>query len=85
MSIFAVDFQSVAGATRLKRNEVFLSFYAAILYVAKFPVDDPLVPFNSRAPGVNLRVHMFRIGVGCSVTLPTIFAPTVNVKQMRRS
>ena len=83
MSTITVDFQSVAGATRLKRNDVFLSFYAAMLYVAKFPIDDPLVRFNSKAPGVNLRVHMFDIGIGCSVTLPTILAPTVNVKQMR--
>lgn len=63
----AVDFQSVAGATPLKRNAVFLSFYAAMLHVAKFSAEDQLRHFNSKAPGVELRVHMFHVGTGCSV------------------
>ena len=71
LSTLAVDFQSIAGATPLKRNEVFLSFYAALLYVAKFPVGDQLQHFNSKAPGVELRVHMFHVGSGCSVRLST--------------
>ena len=77
-----VDFQSVAGATPLKRNAVFLSFYAAMLHVAKFPAADQLQHFTTKAPDVELRVHMFHIGAGCSVRLPTL---TVNVKLMRWS
>ena len=80
LSTLAVDFQSIAGATPLKRNEVFLTFYAAMLYVAKFPVGDQLQHFNSKAPGVELRVHMFHVGSGCSVRLSTFLTPTVNVK-----
>ena len=83
LSTIAVDFQSVAGATPLKRNDVFLTFYAAILYVAKFPAGDNLLRFNSKAPDVNLRVHMLDVGTGCSVILPTLLTPTANLKQMR--
>ena len=80
-----VDFQSVAGATPLKRNQVFLSFYAAMLHVAKFPAGDQLQHFNSKAPDVALRVHMFHVGIGCSVRLSTLLTPTINVKRMRWS
>lgn len=69
LSTLAVDFQSVAGAISLKRNDVFLSFYAALLHVARFPAGDQLQRFDSRAPDVELRVHMFHIGIGCSVSL----------------
>ena len=81
----AVDFQSVAGAIRLKRNAVFLSFYAAMLHVAKFPVGDQMQRFDSQAPDVMLRVHMFHIGIGCSVRLSTSLILTINVKQIRWS
>ena len=83
LSTLAVDFQSVPGALRLKRNAVFLTFYAAMVHVAKFPAGDQLLHFNSKAPGVELRVHMYRVGTGCSVRLSTLLTPAVNVKQMR--
>ena len=67
LSTIAIDFQSVAGALTLKRNDVFLSFYAAMLHVAKFPAGDQMDYFNSQAPDVELRVHMFHLGSGCSV------------------
>ena len=85
LSNLAVDFQSVAGATRLKRNAVFLTFYAAMLHVAKFPVEDQLQHFNSKAPDVELRVYMFHVGIGCSVRLSTLIIPTIHMKQMRWS
>ena len=85
LSTLAVDFQMVAGANRLRRNVVFLSFYAAMLHVAKFPVGDRLLRFDTKAPGVDLRVHMLDLGTGCSVILPTLLTPTANLKQMRWS
>ena len=78
----AVDFQRVAGATQLKRNEVFLTFYAAMLHVAKFPVGNQMVLFDSKAPDVMLRVRMLDIGIGCSVILSELLTPIVNAKQM---
>ena len=85
LSTLAVDFQSVAGAITLKRSDVFLSFYAAMLHVAKFPVGDQLQHFDSKAPDVRLRVHMFNLGTGCSVRKCTLVTPTANVKRMRWS
>ena len=82
LSTLAVNFEVVEGATPLKRNAVFLTFYAAVLHAARFPAGDQLVHFNSKAPDVDLRVHMIRVGVGCSVRLSTLVTPTVNVKIM---
>lgn len=60
-----VDFDRVAGAAKLRRNDVFLTFYTAMLHVAMFPAENDMQPFNSRSPTANLRVHMFETGIGC--------------------
>ena len=68
-SSFAIEFDWVAGAVRIRRNDVFLSFYAAMLHVAKFPVRERLQYFNTQCPTVDLRVHMYEAGNGCLVIL----------------
>ena len=76
-SRFAIEFEWVAGAARIKRNDVFLSFYTAMLHVAKFPVRERLQYFNSQCPTVDLRVHMYDSGNGCLVILLTSLIPTL--------
>lgn len=65
-----IDFDRVAGATKLSRNDVFLTFYHAMLHVAKFPVENDMRPFYSKSPFADLRVHMYETGIGCLVTTP---------------
>lgn len=68
-SRFAIDFDFVPGADRLRRTEVFLAFSAAIIHVAKFSTNDRLHYFSTRASDTNLYVHMSETGTGCLVKL----------------
>ncbi len=72
---FSLVFERVAGAAQLTRSDVFLSFYSAILVAAKFPVGDRLLDFNSKAPTVDLLVHMYDTGIGCRVIIPSCLKP----------
>lgn len=71
-----IDFSRVAGAEKLNRNSVFLAFYAAILHIAKYPSDNAMRAFQSKAPNSNLRV-MFETGTGCLVSLWTPPLPSL--------
>lgn len=62
-----IDFIRLAGATQITRNNVFITFFTAILHLAQFPTENDMRPFNSKSPTVDLRVHMDETGVGCLV------------------
>ena len=64
-----IDFATVVGSAKLRRNDVFISFCTAMLHIAKFPAEDRLQYFESRAPSVDLSVHMYEVGTGCSVQI----------------
>ena len=73
-SSLTIDFDRVPGAEKLKRNDVFLSFFTALLRIAKYPAGDTLAYFTCNPPNVNLRVFMFESGDGCLVNTK-IFTP----------
>ena len=62
-----VSFIRVPGAKKLQRNEVFLTFYTAILHLAEFPVQDDMKNFDSKLSAGELTVNMLSAGVGCLV------------------
>ena len=70
-----VDFYTVFGAKKLSRNDVFLTFYTAMLHLAQFPVEDGMRFFNSKIPTIDLRVQMYESGLGCLVLPLTSFVP----------
>lgn len=65
---FAVSFESIAGAGNVDRNDVFLTFYAALLHVAQFPAESQMQSFQSDSPSGKLHLHMQDIGIGCQVS-----------------
>lgn len=65
---FAVSFQSIADAGRLDRNEVFLTFYTALLHVAQFPPETQMQSFQSVSPSGKLNLLMEKVGIGCQVS-----------------
>lgn len=65
---FAISFESIAGASHLDRNEVFLTFYIALLHVAQFPAETQMQPFQSDSPSGKLHLYMQEIGIGCQVS-----------------
>lgn len=62
---FAVSFESIAGASRVDRNDVFLTFYGALLHVAQFPPEMPMQDFHTGSPRGKLHLDMQEIGIGC--------------------
>lgn len=76
-SELSVDFDRVAGAKRLGRNDVFLTFYASLLHVAKYPASDNLRYFNIKI--IDLRVHMHDLEDGCLVVLSLSTRPPFDV------
>lgn len=63
-----INVKRVIGAVTLKRHDVFLTFYTAILHLAQVPAADAMRSFNSKSPTADLRVHMFETGLGCLVS-----------------
>lgn len=82
-SPLAILFAQVVGAHALKRNDVYLAFYVAMLHVAKFPVGSKLQHFSIPSPVVNLGVNMYPTGAGCSVNLLSMLMRTLIVNMMR--
>lgn len=66
----AVSFESIAGARRLHRNDVFLTFYTALLHVAQFSPGEPMQDFRSASPDGHLHLTMQAMGTGCQVRKP---------------
>lgn len=63
----SIDFDRVIGSVHLGRNDVFFTFYTALLHVAKFPAENQMQAFNSKPPMMTLQVHMYESGIGCLV------------------
>ncbi|KAL9071984.1 MAG: hypothetical protein Q9161_003916 [Pseudevernia consocians] len=72
-----VDFYRVVGAKKLSRNDVFLTFFTAMLHLAKFPVENDMQFFNSKIPTIDLRVQMYETGLGCLVIPLASFVPCI--------
>ena len=66
-SALSIDFSTVTRAKRLRRNEVFLTFFAAMLHIAPYPAGNPLAYFSSKPPTLDLRVHMYEVEDTCLV------------------
>ncbi len=65
---FTVEFSQIVGATRVNRNDLFLTFYTALLHAAEFPIGGKMDSFASRSPNKILTLHMQETGVGCTVS-----------------
>ncbi len=65
---FTVDFSHIVGATRVNRNDLFLTFYTALLRTAEFPAGSKMGAFFSKSPNKILTLHMEEAGVGCTVS-----------------
>ena len=68
-SRLAIDIERAAGARRLDRNDVFLTFYAALLHVAKYPASERLRYFETKVPNLDMRVDMYEMENRCLVVL----------------
>lgn len=67
-SRLTISFVRVPGAKSLRRNDVFLTFYTAILHLAELPVHDKLITFDSKVSTGGSNVNMYNAGIGCLVT-----------------
>ena len=65
---FTVEFSRIVGATRVNRNDLFLTFYTALLHAAEFPIRAKMDSFSSKSPNKILTLHMQETGVGCTVS-----------------
>ena len=74
-STLSIRFTPLDRSTKLKRNNVFLTFYAALLHVAQFSVTDDMSTFNADSSKADVRVFMWDdTGTGCKV-MPFTFLP----------
>ncbi|CAD6569858.1 MAG: hypothetical protein ASARMPRED_003291 [Alectoria sarmentosa] len=67
-----IDFIRLGGGTKLTRNNVFITFFTAMLHLAQYPAENDMKPFNSKSLTVDLRVHMIETGIGCLVMALTL-------------
>ena len=65
---FHVTYNSMAGAGRVSRNDLFLTFYNALGHAAQFPARDNMAPFESKSPNGRLHLHMQDVVMGCTVS-----------------
>lgn len=63
---FSVAFYSIPEGISLNRNEIFLTFYTALLHVAEFPAGSQWNIFESVSPNKVLTLIMQDSGSGCS-------------------
>ena len=82
-SPLAILFAQIVGAHALRRNDVYLAFYVAMLHVAKFPVRTQMQHFSIPSPVVDLGVNMYPIGAGCSVNLLSVLMRTLTVNMTK--
>ena len=69
---FSVAFYKIPGGISLNRNEIFLTFYTALLHVAEFPTGSQWNIFESVSPNKVLTLIMQDSGSGCSVSQPQL-------------
>ena len=67
---FSIHFYNIPGGISLNRNEIFLTFYTALLHVAEFPAGSQWDIFESVSPNKVLTLIMQDSGRGCSVSQP---------------
>ena len=65
---FNVVFKSVSGAQHLSRNDIFLTFYTAILHLALVSPGKHLTSFEARSPNKDIYIRMFGPGMACLVS-----------------
>ena len=84
-SRYSIEFERGPGANSIRRNDVFLAFYAAMLHVATFPAESQLEYFSSKKPGADVCVNMYETGIGsqCSVLKSTFHTLTVQAVMVR--
>ena len=66
---FVVDFELMTPSIILGRNNVFLTFYTALLFVAQFAADDNMASFASTCPIDDVALFMGTVDGDCSVSL----------------
>lgn len=67
-SDFTINFSDIKGAKSVNRNDVFLTFYTAVLHVAQYPVTSRMRSFDSFSADQKLVLHMQDFLLGCSVS-----------------
>ena len=65
---FAVIFESIAGGGVVNRNDVFLTFYIALIHVAQFSIEDQMQTFQGDSPNGQCRLHMQDMRTRCQVS-----------------
>ena len=65
---FEVHFINVEGAGHVDRNDVFMTFYNAIMHIAQFPIEMQMQSFDSDSPSGKLHLHMQEVGINCQVS-----------------
>ena len=63
----SIDLHRIAGGRAINRNDVFRSFFTALLHVAKYRPTDALVDFESKFTKGNVWIDMYANGAGCLV------------------
>ena len=65
---FHVTYNSMAGAGRVSRNDLFLTFYDALGHAAQFPAHNTMASFESQSPNGRVHLHMQDVVIGCTVS-----------------
>ena len=69
---FSIEFSNIPGVLSVDRNQLFLTFYIALLHVAEFPTGGRWKIFESVSPNKALTLIMQDTGSGCSVSQPKL-------------
>ena len=65
---FSVGFENIPGATTVSRNDLFETFYAAMVHISQYSVGALLRNFESKSPNEKLTLHMEELELGCQVS-----------------
>ena len=65
---YSISFESIAGATKVSRNDLFEAFYAAIIHVAQYNVGSLMREFQSKSPNEKVLLRMKEQELGCQVS-----------------
>ena len=64
---YSISFESIAGATKVSRNDLFELFYAALVHVSQYSVGSLMREFQSTTPNKKLTLYMKEHELGCQV------------------
>ena len=65
---YNINFESIAGATKVSRNDLFEVFYAAIIHVSQYSVGTLMREFQSKSPNEKVWLRMKEQELGCQVS-----------------